>query len=260
MSARPEERDRTRRPLSVLVPTLNEREMLPGCLESCAFADEVVVVDSGSDDNTVELARAAGATVLEHPFEGHAEQKNWGLEQVRHDWVLVLDADERVPEALRREIESHLAAPPRASGFWIRRVNTFLGRTIRGCGWQHDRVLRFFDRRAGRYETRRVHEEVVLDGAGTLEQALLHHSCRDLDTWLAKSERYARLGAEELHRHGRRIGTGDLWLRPPARFLKQYVAQGGFRDGVEGLLICAISAQGVFRKYARLRELEREGA
>lgn len=241
-------------PLSVLVPTLNEEANLAECLDGCEFADEIVVVDSGSDDGTEAIARAAGARFLIHPFESHARQKNWGLEQVTHSWVLILDADERVPPELREEIRTVLASEDRAPGYWIRRRNTFLGREIRGCGWQHDRVLRLFDRRRGRYEERRVHEEVRVDGeTRTLTHRLLHRSARELSDWIAKTDRYARLGAEEARRRGRRATWLDLALRPPARFLKQYVLQAGFRDGLEGLVLCAVSAFGVFLKYARLR-------
>jgi glycosyltransferase involved in cell wall biosynthesis len=241
-------------PLSVLIPTLDEEANLADCLAGCAFADEIVVVDSGSTDGTEAIARAAGARFLVHPFESHARQKNWGLEQVTHSWVLILDADERVPPELAEEVRAALRDDRRAAGYWIRRRSTFLGREIRGCGWQGDRVLRLFDRRRGRYEDRRVHEEVRVDGeVRTLSNRLVHHSCRDLSDWVAKTERYAKLGAEEARRRGRRATRMDLAVRPPARFLKQYVLQAGFRDGMEGLVLCAVSAFGVFLKYAHLR-------
>lgn len=244
-----------RAPLSALVTTRDEAQVVGECLDSIAFADEVVVVDSGSTDDTAAIARSRGATVLTHPFEGHAEQKNWGMEQVAHDWVLILDADERVTPELRAEIETLLAGEPERRGYWIRRRNTFLGREIRGCGWQRDKVLRLLDRRAGKYAERRVHEEVRLSSEpGRLRHALLHHSCRDLTTWLAKVDRYAALGAEELARRGRKPRWSDLVLRPPARFAKQWLLQGGFRDGSEGAILCAFSAYGVFAKYARLRD------
>ncbi|MBZ0268393.1 glycosyltransferase family 2 protein [bacterium] len=244
-----------RTPLSVVIPTLDEAEMVGACLDSVAFADEIVVVDSGSTDVTAEIARGRGAAVLTHAFEGHAEQKNWGIAQVAHDWVLILDADERVTDELRREIEALLEGTPERRGYWIRRRNTFLGREIRGCGWQRDKVLRLFDRRAGRYAARRVHEEVRLDAEpGRLRHALLHHSCRDLTTWLGKVDRYAALGAAELAARGRRPRWSDLVFRPPARFVKQWLLQGGFRDGAEGAVLCAFSAYGVFAKYARLRD------
>ncbi|HMB69693.1 MAG TPA: glycosyltransferase family 2 protein, partial [bacterium] len=192
-------------PLSVLVPTRDEESNLPDCLAGCSFADEIVVVDSGSTDGTEAVAREAGARFLVHPFESHARQKNWGLEQVSHAWVLILDADERVPPELAEEIRQVLRDDRRADGYWIGRRSTFLGREIRGCGWQNDRVLRLFDRRRGEYEDRRVHEEVRVDGdVRTLQHRLLHHSCRDLSDWIAKTERYAQLGAQEARRQGRR--------------------------------------------------------
>jgi len=243
-------------PLSILIPTRDEADRLPACLATCTFADEIVVVDSGSRDDTVEIARRAGATVLHHPFESHARQKNWGLAQVSHDWVLVLDADERVPPALAEEIRRALLAPADLRGWSVRRANTFLGREIRGCGWQRDWVLRLFDRRSGRFDDRRVHERARVDGpTGRLRAPLLHRSCRDLDEWLRKTERYATLGAEEVFAAGRAPRRGDLAIRPLARFVKQWLLQGGFRDGAEGWILCATSAYGVLLKYARLREL-----
>jgi hypothetical protein len=246
--------------LSVLITTLDEQENLPECLASCAFADEIVVVDSGSRDDTRVIAARAGATVLEHPFDDHASQKNWGLEQLTHRWVLVLDADERVTPELRHEIQELLGRDDRRTGYWIHRRNHFLGRAIRGCGWQRERVLRFFDRTRGRYAPRRVHEEVEIEGpVATLRHRLDHHTCRDLSTWIRKTEHYAGLGAEEARARGRPPRPGDLFVRPIARFLKQYVWQAGFRDGEEGRILCVVSAFGVFLKYAKLRELTRRG-
>lgn len=242
--------------LSVLIPTLDEEANLPECLASCSFADEIVVVDSGSTDRTTEIARAAGAVVLTHPFESHARQKNWGLARVANDWVLVLDADERVTPPLRESIRAAIAAPGATRGFLIRRRSTFLGRTITGCGWQFDRVLRLFDRRVACFDDRRVHESAVVQGdTRTLDGALLHHSCRDFSQWLRKVDRYASLGAEEAFARGRRPRLGDLHVRPLARFAKQWLLQGGFRDGPEGWVLCSTSAFGVMLKYARLREL-----
>jgi glycosyltransferase involved in cell wall biosynthesis len=230
-------------------------------LASCRFADEIVVVDSGSRDATVAIAKRLGAVVLTHGFESHARQKNWGLDHVAHDWVLALDADERVTPELAQEIQAVLRNGPAPAGYRIRRESTFLGRNIRGCGWQRDRVLRLFDRRRGRFADRRVHEEMTLDGGvGELRGALTHHSCRDLSQWLRKVERYAVLGAEEAHARGRRATWLDIVTRPPARFAKQWLAQAGFRDGLEGWILCATSAYGVLLKYAHLRALRQPGA
>src|SRR5690606_30936379 len=156
------------------------------------------------------------------------------------------------------EIPRALASAGAARGFGIPRRSTFLGREIRGCGWQHDRVLRLFDRRHARFDDRRVHESVRVDGpVAQLTGALLHHSCRDLSDWLRKTDRYARLGADEAFANGRRARAADLAVRPAARFVKQWLLQGGFRDGAEGWLLCATSAYGVLLKYARLRQLAR---
>ncbi|MFN8179455.1 MAG: glycosyltransferase family 2 protein [bacterium] len=245
--------------LSVLIPTLDEERNLPECLASCAFADQIVVVDSGSTDRTAEIARDAGATLLVHPFESHARQKNWALPQVAHDWVLLVDADERVTAELQQEIRAVLADPGERRGFRMRRLNTFLGRTIVGCGWQNDWVLRLLDRRVARFEDRRVHEGAVVEGAtGALAAKLVHHSCRDLSEWLRKTDWYARLGAEEAFARGRRARPGDLAARPLGRFVKQWLLQGGFRDGPEGWLLCATSAYSVLLKYAYLRELAKK--
>ena len=242
----------------MLIPVLNEEGHLPDCLASCAFADEVVVLDSGSRDRTTDVARERGARVIHREFDGYATQKNWGLAKVTHDWVLILDADERVPEKLRCEIEEVLRSDSPRAGYWLRRRSEFLGRDIRGCGWQSDRVLRLFDRRLGSYEERRIHEEVSLRGsAGTLQTALEHHPCRDLGAWLMKIEGYSAKGAEELAARGVRGRIHDIVLRPPARFMKQYFFRMGFRDGTQGLILCALSAYGVFQKYARLWEATR---
>lgn len=244
--------------LSALVIAKNEEEMLDECLATLRFAAEIVVVDSGSADRTVAIAEAAGARVLRHDFETHAKQKNWGIGEVRHDWVLVVDADERVPPALAEEIVSLLASNPSAPGYWIRRRNTFLGRRIRGAGWGRDKVLRLFNRRRASYAERLVHEEVATEGLpGTLFHSLDHHPCRDLSEWVEKTNRYAMMGAKDAYARGRRAGMFAILLRPPARFLKQYVLQAGFRDGTEGFLLCVIAAFGVFLKVAKLRELGR---
>ena len=242
-------------PLSVLILTLDEADRLPACLAGVGFADEIVVVDSGSRDGTVDAALRAGAIVHRHDFESHADQKNWGLEQLSHRWVLILDADERVSPGLAAEIVDVLARDDRADGYWLQRRSRFQGRLITGCGWQRDRVLRLFDRERGRYDPRAVHEEVRIEGrVAELRERLDHEPFRDLTEWVSRTERYARLGAEELARRGRRFRLRDLVLRPPARFLKQWLGQGGWRDGPEGFLLCAISAYGVLLKYAHLRE------
>ena len=186
-------------PVSVLVPTMDEELNLPECLDSIAWADEVFVVDSFSQDRTVEIARARGAHAVQHPFETYARQKNWALDTVplRHEWVLILDADERVTPELRAEIKSLLAGGPACAGFYVNRRLIFLGRWIRHAGWYPSWNLRLFQHRLGRYEDRPVHEHVVLEGrVGYLRHDLLHLDRRPLEAFIARHNRYSTLEAE----------------------------------------------------------------
>lgn len=252
-----------REPLSVLVPTKNEEPTIRACLDSVRWADEVVVVDSGSTDGTVAAARSIADRVLEHEYVNSAAQKNWSLPQLTHRWILIVDADERVTPALRAEIERVLDDPARADGYWIHRANHFLGRPIHSAGWQRDKVLRLFDRTKGAYEPLHVHAEVRIDGrVGSLREKLIHHTYRDLDQYFEKFGRYTRWSAADLKARGVRASAARLLLRPWLRFLRMYVLEGGFREGRGGIVLCMLAAFSVFTKYARRWEDEirsREG-
>ncbi len=241
-----------REPLSVLVPAKNEARNLRACLDSTRWAEELVVVDSGSTDGSLDIARAVADRVLEHEYVNSAAQKNWALPQLKHSWVLIVDADERVTPALRAEIETVLADPARADGYWIRRDNHFLGKPIRGAGWQRDKVLRLFDRAKGAYQPLHVHAEVEIRGrVGFLRERLFHDTYRDLDQYFDKFLRYTRWSAADLKSRGVRASGGRLFWRPIGRFLRQYVLEGGFRYGRHGLVLCMLAAFSVFTKYAR---------
>ena len=244
--------------LSALVPTRNEEKNLEACLASLAFADEVVVVDSESTDRTVEIARAHGARVLVRRFDDWSSQKNWALAQLAHPWALCVDADERVDAALAAAIEALPAEPP-ADGYRLARHNWFLGRRIRHSGWQGDEVLRLFRRDAGRFEGA-IHERVVgLPRVGALPGALLHHPNRTWADYERKLWRYARANARMAYDAGRRAGPLSMLLRPPVRFVRMYLAQGGILDGGAGLALCGLSAVAVFLKYALLWDATRRG-
>ncbi len=248
----------SRPPISVLVPTLDEERNIAACLASVAWADEVVVVDSHSADRTVERARAAGARVLERTFDDWSSQKNWALAQCTHPWVLCLDADERVDEALAAAIAALPPVPP-CDGYRLARANRFLGRPIRYSGWQDDRVLRLFRRAEGRF-VGAIHERV--EGprrVGDLPGALEHEPYATWGDYERKLWRYARAGARAAHAAGRRVGPWAMVLRPPARFVRMYVAQRGFLDGAPGLVLCGLSAIAVFLKYALLWDATRRG-
>jgi glycosyltransferase involved in cell wall biosynthesis len=248
------EEGRDRR-ISVLVTTYNEEEMLPECLDSVSWADERLVVDSGSTDRTVEIARERGARVLEHPYESPARQKNWAIPQCRHTWVVILDGDETVPAQLSEEIQRVVREGPRSDGYWIRRENVFLGKVMRHGGWESDRVIRLIHRDRARYDDRLVHEEIDLpEPLPTLREPMRHHTFRSFDQYWPKVERYASWGAQEAWRKGKRTGPLGVWGHAVGRFIRMFILKRGFLDGGHGLVLALFSTFTTFLKYARLWE------
>jgi (heptosyl)LPS beta-1,4-glucosyltransferase len=243
--------------LTVTVITRNEAADIEGALQSVAWADEVVVVDSNSTDDTVAIAARCGARVDVHPWTGYSAQRNHAAEIASHDWILALDADERVPPALAEEIRTLLTNGPTAGGYRIPRVSFYLGRWIRGTDWYPDYQLRLYDRRVGRFNGRRVHESVELSTGkpGTLRNDLQHHPYRDVSDHVLSIDRYTTLAAEEWYGQGRRIGVINIALHLPAAFLRNYILRGGFRDGAAGFLISILNSYYVFLKTLKLWEL-----
>jgi len=246
-----------RPPLTAIVPTFNEEATLRDCLESVRFAEEILVVDSFSTDATVRIARDFGARVLQHEYVYSARQKNWAIPQATHEWVLLVDSDERVTTGLREEIQALLASGPRHDGYWILRANHFLGRRIRRCGWGTDKVIRLFRRDRARYEDREVHAEIDLPGPlPVLRNMLEHHSFRSFGQYWRKIQIYSEWGAARLYREGKRAGALQIFGRPVIRFFKMYVVRLGFLEGVHGLVLSMLGAFTVYLKYARLWEME----
>jgi glycosyltransferase involved in cell wall biosynthesis len=248
-------------PLSVVLITQNAAAQLPECLASVAFADEVVVVDSGSSDGTPEVAARYGARVLTKEWLGFGRQKQFAVAQASHDWVLCLDADERVSPELAASLVRALDAPA-ASAYLMARRNRFLGRWLRHGEGYPDWSLRLFDRRHARWSDDEVHEKVICsDSSGTppatLAGDLLHESGEDLERYLEKQNRYTALAAKELHRHGQQAGLPRLILSPLLRFIKFYFLRRGFLDGMPGLVHISIGCMNSFMKYAKLIELNR---
>ncbi|MEP6801294.1 MAG: glycosyltransferase family 2 protein [Acidobacteriota bacterium] len=248
-----------RQTLTAIVPTWNEERNIRECLAALTFADEILVVDSGSTDRTVSLAAAEPrARVLTHEYLGNGPQCNWAMDQARHPWVLIVDADERVPEGLAREITDLLAAGPPADQYVLRRENVFLGRVIRHSGWGSDRLVRLVRRGTARYPERRVHADMEVKGRPpTLATPLLHFTFRSYPAYLEKLHRYAAWGAADLYRAGRSSGFATILLRSGWRFFRTYVFQAGFLDGTRGLVLCGLQAYGTFLKWARLWEWRR---
>ncbi|HEU5250443.1 MAG TPA: glycosyltransferase family 2 protein [Thermoanaerobaculia bacterium] len=249
----------TREKLSAIVTSFNEEVNIRECLESLAFADEVLLVDSFSTDRTLEIARQIpGVRILQREYFGSAAQKNWAMDQTLHPWILIVDADERVMPALAREIVDLLERGPSADYYSIRRRNLFLDRLIRHSGWSTDKVVRLVRRGAARYPKRRVHADIRPEGhVPTLDHALLHYTFRSLGQYLEKLHRYAEWGAADAYRKGKRPGAIPLFFRPAWRFVRMYVFQAGFLDGRHGLVLCTLQAYGVFLKWAKLWEWRR---
>ena len=248
----------TRAPLSLVLITRNAGAQLRASLESARFADEVVVVDSGSDDDTVQIAASFGARVIDQPWLGFGPQKQFAVANARHDWVLCLDADERVTPELAAAIAAALAAPV-AVAYRMARCNRFLGRWLRHGEGYPDWSVRLFDRRRARWSDDVVHERVLCEGTvATLAGDLRHESAESLDAYLAKQNRYTTLQAQRLHEQGKNASVPQLLLSPALRFFKFYILKMGFLDGVAGLVHIAIGCGNSFVKHAKLLALERE--
>jgi len=239
----------------VLLTARDEEEQLPGALESVVrWASEVVVVvDPRTRDATREVTREVGARVLEHPFESSAAQCNWGLDRCESDWVLVLDADERVTPALREEIGKTLVAPA-ASAYAVRRVNFAFGRRVRFGDWGRDEIVRLVDRTKARFVERAVHGAVVAPSVGRLAATLEHHTLRSLSQYLPKLHEYALRGAAHLAAEGRRAGPLRILAHAEWRFVRSYVLRLGFLDGGTGFVVAVLGAYGTFLKWAGVWE------
>ncbi|MBI5788222.1 MAG: glycosyltransferase family 2 protein [Candidatus Schekmanbacteria bacterium] len=245
-------------PLSVAIITLNEEENIRACLESVAWADEIVVVDSGSLDNTREICREFNCRIIQKEWPGFGRQKNFAVSQCTHDWVLNIDADERLTPELQSEIRklSEKCAPV-YHGYYIARQNFFLGRWIKYGGWYPDYNLRLFNRREGKFNERQVHEAVQLNGnGGYLTNPLQHYTYKSVSDYYQRMERYSNLAAQQMYQEGRMAGISGLLLHPLAAFFRMYFFKMGFRDGYYGLVLAGLYTAYTFAKYAKLWELQ----
>lgn len=263
MSAAPGQSGRRPR-LVAIVTTLNEERRIRGCLDSLAWCDQLLVVDSYSTDRTEEIAREfPNLRWVQRSYLGAAAQKNWAMDQVSADWVLLFDADERCTPELRQEIESVLEAGPDHEAYRIRRQVFALGRRIRFSGWQNDAVVRLVRRGSGRYPNRRVHAEMATrHPPGRLTSPMVHIMVDDFDEYLLRLNRYGLWGAAQLWREGVVPRRADVVLRPLWRFLRTYLLQLGLLDGTAGLVMCMAHSYAVFAKWSILwgwRVNERRG-
>ena len=245
-------------PLSAVIITRDAAAQIEACLQSVAFADEILIVDSGSTDATLEIARRHGARVIQQEWLGYGRQKEFAARQARHDWILSIDADERVSEELRHSIREALAAP-RFDACRMARCNRFMGRWLRHGEGYPDWSLRLYHRGHARWSDDPVHEKLETDGRViTLPGDLLHESEQGIADYLAKQNRYTTLQAEALYRAGRRTNPFKLVLSPLFRFIKFYFVRLGFLDGMPGLVHISIGCFNSYCKYAKLIEISRK--
>jgi glycosyltransferase involved in cell wall biosynthesis len=244
--------------LSAVIITRDEERDVARTVGALGFADEVLVVDSGSADGTVEVCRSLGARVLQHPFQGFGPQKRWAVEQAAHDWVLCVDADEVVTPELAAAIRALLAGgEPPCAAYRFRFLTMFMGRPLAHGPISRRLHVRLFDRRRARWTDVPVHEQVVTDGpVGELAGAVQHYTVRDLSESIGKMDAYSTLAAAELVRRGKRRGALGLVFTPPLQFLRHYLLLQNFRNGIPGLAWSFMNAMGSIMKYLKARELE----
>lgn len=240
------------------VITKNEAADIGQALTSVAWADEIVVVDSESTDDTTAIARQYTDRVIVRAWPGYIAQKNFAASVASHDWILSLDADERVTPALASDIKSALAGAPSHAAFRMPRVTWHLGRWVRTTDWYPDDQLRLYDRRSAEWTGKYVHEAVSVRGtSGRLRGELQHYAYRDIADHLETIDRYTTYAARQMHESGRRTGWLQLVGHPPLAFLRNYLARGGIRDGIPGFIISAMNSYYVFLKFAKLWELHK---
>jgi len=246
--------------LSVTIITKNEAADIAAALDSVAWADERIVVDSCSTDGTGAIASGRGARVVSREWPGYVAQKNHAASLASHDWILSLDADERVTPELAAEIRATLAQEPAARGYDIPRVTFHLGRWIRTTDWYPDRQLRLYDRRSAAWTGTHVHEGVKVNGrVGRLSNELQHYAYRDVAEHMETIEHYTTLAARQMFERGRRATAFDLALQPAFAFFRNFVLKRGFLDGGVGLTISKMNSRYVYLKFKKLRDLELSG-
>jgi glycosyltransferase involved in cell wall biosynthesis len=246
--------------ISACIITYNEEQNIPDCLESLEWVEEIIVVDSMSNDSTVSRCREFTDSVIQKAWEGHVKQKNFAIAQASNDWVLCLDADERVTPELRQEIERRLSdESDSVDGFYCSRHSYYLGRWINYGGWYPDYKLRLFKKSRGQWGGMDPHDKVILEGTTKYLQSALHHFVyRNLSHQIQTVDNYSAITAQGLHTEGERFTVFKLLYRPTLKFLATYFLKRGFLDGIPGLIISIVSSFYVFLRYAKLWEIQKQ--
>ncbi len=243
--------------ITAIIPCFNEEENIQGAIDSVLWADEIIVVDSFSTDQTKSIALSNKQIKwLEHEYKNSASQKNWTIPQAKHEWIFLLDADERCTSELRMEIQEELKRDTKHSAFWIFRQNYFMGKKLNYI-WGNDRVIRLFKKSACRYQDLHVHAEIETNGSvGQLQHKIDHDSFKNIDHYKEKLERYAQWSAKDYVKKTVKVGFFHMHLKPAFRFLKHYVFELGILDGKEGFIISSLMAGAVRRRYEIIREIQ----
>jgi len=243
--------------LTAIIPTKNEAHNIAAVLQSVSFADEILVVDSFSTDKTIDIARKYTDFIIQREYQYSASQKNWAIPQASSTWILLVDADERIPPELGKEIRGILNSGTDKSAFWIYRRNYFMGKPVKFSGWQNDRVIRLFKRDECRYEDKHVHAEIITRGKiGKLKNRMVHNTYKDLKTYLAKIEQYTTWSAYDRIDKNKKVTYFHLFLKPLYRFFTYFVIRMGFLDGKTGFVIAVFSGYSVFLRFLKLMQIK----
>ena len=238
--------------ISAIIPTLNEEIHIAEAIKSVSFADEIIVIDSFSEDKTIEIAEKLNVKIIKRKFDDFSSQKNFAIKQATHNWIYILDADERVTKEVKKEIVSAVKDPKGFVGFYLRRTFYFSGKKVNYSGFQRDKVIRLFLKEHCKYSGL-VHEKIISNGKiGFFKNKIDHFSYRNYDHYISKLNHYATIRAKELHDNGEKVNIYHVMVKPGARFFIHYFIRLGFLDGFTGFLVAKTQAYGVLTRYIKL--------
>jgi glycosyltransferase involved in cell wall biosynthesis len=244
--------------ITAIIPCYNEEDNIKAVLESVKWADEIMVVDSFSTDNTLQIARAYTDFIIQRDYENSASQKNWAIPQATHDWILLVDADERISPLLKTEIQQLLSEDKLLDAYWIDRQNYFMGKPLKHMV-KNDKVIRLF-KKTCRYQPVHVHSEIITDQiqVGKLKGLLHHHTFKNIDTYMEKINRYAAWSAKDYAKKTKSVTFYHLLVKPAFRFFKHYILERGFMDGKVGFVMSCVLSWAVFMRYWKMMEIHQE--
>jgi glycosyltransferase involved in cell wall biosynthesis len=245
--------------LTAIIPTYNEAENISEIIDNLSFADEILVIDSYSSDQTVEIAKQKNVQVIMRKFDDFSSQKNYAIHQAKNDWIFILDADERISPELKEEIFQKIYAKNKIQGYWIPRINYFMNKQVHFSGWQNDKVLRLFNRNSCEYNGKLVHEEVNCIGkVSSLKNAIIHYTYKSFEDYKKKIDAYSSLKAEELFRKKVKPNPFHCFIKPAYRFVYHYIITFGVLDGKAGYTIAKLNAYGMRQRYLKLKQMNKE--